>query len=209
MNTVLEHGLPELSCIYCAVDIPFVKVLFEWCRSDFLNLPPPTPHLWRCVLEFLVSSVFWGGFIFGVLFCCLVFGFLFFFKEREWKFYEVRIFLSFSSEFSLRENMAGGGRSSAQWMQTGVGGFLLLMCKVRWAGFFWGLLGAYPERNKGGRREGYHGKAVSMYLHSVEGMYRFFDFFGDWARAWRKVEDNLQIPGLIMIMCIVYSCLTY
>lgn len=46
-------------------------------------------------------------------------------------FYEIRIPLSFSLESSLRENMAGGGGgSSAQRIPTGVGGFLLLTCKV-------------------------------------------------------------------------------
>lgn len=39
-------------------------------------------------------------------------------------------FVSFSSESSLRENMVEGGGSSTQCMQTGVGGFLLLMRKV-------------------------------------------------------------------------------
>lgn len=148
---------------WCAVDIPFVKVLFEWCRSDLLSLP--SPHL--IIFEDVRWNFLFQGFLvfFFVLFCG--FGFCFvlilcvwlffsFFEEREWKFYEVRIRLSFSSECSLRENMAGGGGSSAQCMQTAVGGLLLLMCKVGRASFFWGLSGAYPE----GRRLG--GGKVTM-----------------------------------------------
>lgn len=53
-----------------------------------------------------------------------------FLRGKGMNFYEIRIPLSFSSESSLRENMAGGGGSSAQYMQTSVGGLLLLTCKV-------------------------------------------------------------------------------
>lgn len=60
----------------------------------------------------------------------MVFLFVFPFLRKGNESFMRQEFVSFSSESSLRENMVEGGGSSTQCMQTGVGGFLLLMRKV-------------------------------------------------------------------------------
>lgn len=119
-----------------------------------------------CPAPVIFEDVWWN-------FLFQVFSF-FFLKKREWKFYEIRIL---PSESSFRENTAGEG-SSAQCMQTTVGGFLLLRCKVLRLSFFWGF------REHILKEEGWEeGKlpwerSLHISVHSVESMCGFFDLFG-------------------------------